>query len=98
MKKLTFRLFAVIMLIYVTASAAPLFSQDGSPGHHHGPAGQAPPTVTPGGGTPAAQLNPPGGMPGSEVDGLLDENRRRGLWGTRPPDTTRPDKTPASCG
>ena len=65
MKKLTFRLFVVIMLIYVAGSVAPLFSQDGSPGHHHGPTtAPPPPPVAPPVGAPVQGLGGPQAQPG----------------------------------
>jgi hypothetical protein len=77
MKKLIFRLLAVLLSIYVAGAVLPLLASEG--GHSHTPTPStpppAPPPVTPGG-TPPAQLGTPGKPPAGvqlSDDAWIDE-------------------------
>jgi hypothetical protein len=97
MKKLTFRLLAIILSVYVVGAVYPLFASSGG----HGPAPTSTPAPTPAPtptptprGTPVTGLGSGTVQPtpplGAEVDGLVDgQDRKGGLWGQAKPDTTR---------
>jgi hypothetical protein len=64
MKKLTFRLLALILTIYLAGSILPLFASEGGHGHSTTPSTPPPPPPPPPPvGTPAPQLGGPQAQP-----------------------------------